>query len=86
MNTLSKRDYLRQKYNNFQLYLITNSSVDSFELESNEDESNVEIKYVPSEEIYGAFCDEDWAVIGRSSRAFIVLWCFSQESKHFLMS
>ena len=63
----------------------TSNDIES-QLESDEDESNVEIKYVPSEEIYGAFCDEDWAVIGRSSRAFIVLWCFSQDSKHFLMS
>ena len=67
------------------VFKTTSNDIES-QLESDEDESNVEIKYVPSEEIYGAFCDEDWAVIGRSSRAFIVLWCFSQESKHFLMS
>ena len=40
---------------------------------------------VPSEEIYSAFCDEDWAVVGRSSQASIALFSFSLENIHFLM-
>eukprot|EP00956_Cyclotella_meneghiniana_P023283 scaffold45025_cov74-Cyclotella_meneghiniana.AAC.4 len=48
------------------VFKTTSNDIES-QIESDEDESNVEIKYVPSEEIYGAFCDEDWAVIGRSN-------------------
>ena len=33
----NKRDYLRLKYNNFQLYLISHSTLESNELENNED-------------------------------------------------
>ncbi len=33
----NKRDYLRLKYNNFQLYLISHSTLKSNELENNED-------------------------------------------------
>ena len=32
-----KRDYLRLKYNNMQLYLISNSTLNTNELENNED-------------------------------------------------
>jgi hypothetical protein len=33
----NKRDYLRLKYNNMQLYLISNSTLNTNELENNED-------------------------------------------------
>ena len=33
----NKRDYLRLKYNNMQLYLISHSTLESNELENNED-------------------------------------------------
>ena len=34
---INKRDYLRLKYNNMQLYLISNSTLNTNELENNED-------------------------------------------------
>ena len=45
----NKRDYLRLKYNNFQLYLISNSSLESNEIENNEEIK--EFKKMSEEEI-----------------------------------
>ena len=45
----NKRDYLRLKYNNMQLYLISHSTLESNELENNEDIK--EFKTMSEEEI-----------------------------------
>lgn len=37
MNALSKREYLRQKYKNFQTFLLSSSTVDQYILEGTED-------------------------------------------------
>ena len=46
---INKRDYLRLKYNNMQLYLISNSTLNTNELENNEDIQ--EFKKLSEEEI-----------------------------------
>ena len=45
----TKREYLRVKYNNMQLYLISNSTLESNEIENNEDIK--EFKRMSEEEI-----------------------------------